>query len=47
MPKNEISILGAGLVGSLLGSLIKQKGFDVNIYEMRSDLRNQSKDGGK
>ncbi len=47
MPKNEISILGAGLVGSLLGALIKQKGFNVDVYEMRQDPRTQLKDGGK
>lgn len=47
MPTSEISILGAGLVGSLLGSLIKQKGFDVSIYEKRSDPRKYNIEGGR
>ncbi len=37
--KNKISIVGAGLVGSLLALLLKQKGFSVEIFEKRSDPR--------
>ncbi len=47
MPDNQISILGAGLVGSLLGAMIRQKGFQVDVYEMREDPRGQSVKGGK
>jgi kynurenine 3-monooxygenase len=37
--KDKISIVGAGLVGSLLALLLKQKGFSVQIFEKRSDPR--------
>jgi kynurenine 3-monooxygenase len=35
----EVTILGAGLVGSLLACLLKQKGLNVKVYEKRSDIR--------
>ncbi|MEQ8472779.1 MAG: NAD(P)/FAD-dependent oxidoreductase [Marinoscillum sp.] len=47
MPKQEVTILGAGLVGSLLGALICKEGFDVHIYEMREDPRSATVDGGR
>ncbi|MFK7954313.1 MAG: FAD-dependent oxidoreductase [Ekhidna sp.] len=37
--KDKISIVGAGLVGSLVALLLKQKGFAVQIFERRSDPR--------
>lgn len=37
--KDKISIVGAGLVGSLLALLLKQKGFAVKVFEKRSDPR--------
>lgn len=37
--KGKISIVGAGLVGSLLALLLKQKGFNIQIFEKRSDPR--------
>ena len=37
--KDKISIVGAGLVGSLLAVILKQKGFDVQIFEKRKDPR--------
>lgn len=37
--KDNISIIGAGLVGSLLALLLKQKGFNVRIFEKRKDPR--------
>ncbi|MFN3801316.1 FAD-dependent oxidoreductase [Belliella pelovolcani] len=39
MKKNEISILGAGLIGSLLSIYLKKRGLDVTIYEKRADNR--------
>ena len=39
MKKNEISILGAGLIGSLLSIYLKKRGLDVHIYEKRADNR--------
>ncbi|HLW19899.1 MAG TPA: NAD(P)/FAD-dependent oxidoreductase [Cyclobacteriaceae bacterium] len=39
MKNNNISILGAGLIGSLLGIYLKRCGLDVTIYEKRPDSR--------
>ncbi|MDO9552682.1 MULTISPECIES: FAD-dependent oxidoreductase [Rhodonellum] len=39
MEKNEISILGAGLIGSLLSIYLKKRGCDVSVYEKRADNR--------
>lgn len=35
----SITILGAGLVGSLLSIILKKKGYQVTIYERRPDMR--------
>jgi kynurenine 3-monooxygenase len=35
----KITILGAGLVGSLLAILLRKKGFAVQIFERRADMR--------
>lgn len=37
--KDKISIVGAGLVGSLVAVILKQKGFDVQVFEKRKDPR--------
>ncbi|MCH7410283.1 FAD-dependent monooxygenase [Belliella sp. DSM 111904] len=42
MKKNEISILGAGLIGSLLSIYLKKRGLDVTIFEKRADNRQQA-----
>jgi len=39
MKNNNISILGAGLIGSLLGIYFRKNGLDVTIYEKRPDSR--------
>jgi kynurenine 3-monooxygenase len=39
MKKNEISLLGAGLIGSLLSIYLKRRGLEVNLYEKRADNR--------
>lgn len=44
---DKINIVGAGLVGSLLGLRLKQKGFDVTIFEKRSDPRRSDVLGGR
>ncbi|MDE0472230.1 MAG: NAD(P)/FAD-dependent oxidoreductase [Ekhidna sp.] len=36
---DKIGIVGAGLVGSLLGISLKQKGFDISLFEKRKDPR--------
>jgi kynurenine 3-monooxygenase len=39
MKKNEISILGSGLIGSLLSIYLRKRGLDVTVYEKRADNR--------
>lgn len=39
MKKNEISILGSGLIGSLMSIYLKKRGLDVQVYEKRADNR--------
>ncbi|MBS9524381.1 FAD-dependent monooxygenase [Litoribacter ruber] len=41
MENNNISILGAGLIGSLLGIFLRKRGLDVSIFEKREDRRHQ------
>lgn len=43
----DISILGAGLVGSVLAILLQQKGYQVTIYERRPDMRLDNSGGGR
>lgn len=43
----KISILGAGLVGSLLAVLLQKKGYAVTVFERRPDMRNLSVSAGK
>ncbi len=45
--KEKISVLGAGLVGSLLAILLQKKGYKVTVYERRDDMRNLSMSAGK
>ena len=46
MPR-QVSILGAGLVGSLLSIVLRKRGYDVTIYERRPDMRSASISSGK
>jgi kynurenine 3-monooxygenase len=39
MKKNQISILGAGLIGSLLSIYFRKRGLAVDVYEKREDNR--------
>ncbi len=43
----NITILGAGLVGSLLSILLARRGYQVQVYEKRPDLRIKSWDDGR
>ncbi len=48
--KNEnknVIIVGAGLVGSLLAILLAKRGWNVNVFEKRPDLRKQQVDGNR
>lgn len=39
MKKNEVTILGAGLIGSLMAIYLKRHGLDVSVYDKRPDKR--------
>ncbi len=43
----EIAIVGAGLVGSLQAILMAKKGYNVNVYERRADIRKATLVQGK
>lgn len=47
MAKPEITIIGAGLVGSLLATLLAQRGFPVDVFESRPDPRETGYAGGR
>jgi kynurenine 3-monooxygenase len=42
-----VSIVGAGLAGSLLAILLARRGFNVTVYERRPDPRLRVADGGR
>ncbi len=44
---NRIAIVGAGLVGSLLGIMLAQRGHRVAIYERRQDMRTNRLSAGR
>lgn len=43
----SVTILGAGLVGSLLAIILKKRGYEVTIYERRPDMRKTSIAAGR
>lgn len=43
----KISILGAGLVGSLLAVLLQKRGYTVTVYERRPDMRSANAYAGR
>ncbi|MDZ4676843.1 MAG: NAD(P)/FAD-dependent oxidoreductase [Oligoflexia bacterium] len=43
----KVTIIGAGLVGSLLAVLLRNRGHEVSVYEKRSDPRKDSADGAR
>jgi len=43
----HVTILGAGLVGSLLGIILRKRGYKVTIYERRPDMRSASISAGR
>lgn len=46
-PSREITLVGAGLVGALLATLLAQRGFRVNVFERRPDPRIHGFIGGR
>lgn len=47
MKKNKVAVVGAGLVGSLHAVLLAKKGFEVDVFERRPDLRKADIVGGR
>jgi kynurenine 3-monooxygenase len=45
--KKEITIIGAGLVGSLLSIYLSKRGYKVSIYERRPDMRKEKLSAGR
>lgn len=43
----SVTIVGAGLVGSLLSIYLAKRGYKVNVYERRGDMRKQSMIAGR
>ncbi len=43
----RITLIGAGLVGGLLATLLAQRGFKVQVFERRSDPRRAGYEGGR
>ncbi len=46
-PPDKITLIGAGLNGPLLAILLRQRGFEVEIYERRPDMRRVRVDAGR
>src|SRR5687768_11134764 len=46
-PGQRVTIAGAGLVGSLAAIYLARKGFEVEVYERRPDMRIQTVDRGR
>jgi kynurenine 3-monooxygenase len=47
MPRNDIAVVGAGLVGAMVATLLTQRGFRVSVFEKRPDPRRASVQGGR
>lgn len=45
--ERHVSIIGAGLAGSLLATLLARRGWDVDVYERRGDPRVSGYEGGR
>ena len=43
----NITLIGAGLSGSLLATLLAKRGFDVSVYERRPDRRKEDVEAGR
>jgi kynurenine 3-monooxygenase len=47
MKERQITLIGAGLVGSLLAVFLARRGYRVTLYERRADSRKTEIDGGR
>ncbi len=46
-PTSRVTILGAGLTGALLATLLARRGFRVTLYERQPDMRRHETPGGR
>lgn len=47
LDNNKITIIGAGLAGSLLSIYLAKRGYIVDVYERRADMRKHDTGGGR
>jgi kynurenine 3-monooxygenase len=47
MSQQNITIIGAGLAGSLLAIYLARRGFNINVYEARGDMRRDPVEAGR
>src|SRR5690606_14844783 len=45
--KSDIAIVGAGLVGSLLAIYLTRRGYNVQVFERRHDMRKGTAEAGR
>lgn len=45
--REAVTIIGAGLAGALAATLLARRGFRVELFEMRADLRREDVGGGR
>ena len=45
--KQKITIVGAGLCGTLLAIRLGQRGYDVELHEKRGDMRKETMSAGR
>ena len=43
----EVALVGAGLVGSLLAILLAKRGFEIDVFERRADMRKEAISAGR
>ena len=47
MQQKNVTVIGAGLVGSLLSIYLAKRGYKVNVFERRPDMRKSTMSAGK
>lgn len=47
MPHQNVTIIGAGLAGSLLSIYLARRGFSVTVFEARGDMRSEKVEAGR
>lgn len=46
-PRGSVGVAGAGLAGSLMATMLAHDGYDVTVYERRTDPRPNPEEGGR